>query len=267
MLSLPLLRSTIKSNYVIWLIFAAILAMYFSIILSMYDPDTLESMDALLASLPPQLIEAMNFIVVDATLLGFIGGYFYGFLILFFPLIYTVIMAHRMIAQHVDNGSMAFLLSTPNTRARIAFTQAVFLVGSLVLLILFVILVGVGVSAALFPGLLDIPGFLRLNLGAVLLYFALSGIGFFASCLFNEAKGSLALGGGLPVAFFLVNLVSGVGEQAEVLRYASLMSLFDPSAIIAGESSYPLAFLALAAIGLALYAAGIWVFSRKDLPL
>lgn len=267
MLSFPLFRTTFKSNYVIWLIFAAILLMYFTIIIGLFDPTTMESIEAMVAALPPQLIDAMNFKTVDNTLLGFIAGYFYGFLILLFPMIYTVLMADRMIARYVDGGSMSFLLSTPNTRARIALTQAVFLIGSLVLLLALLTLVGAVYSQALFPGELDIPGFILLNAGAALLYFALSGIGFFASCLFNERKHSLALGGGLPVLFFLINMLASVSQQIAGLRYFSLITLFDTAEIISRGSGVLPAFAALAAIGLGLYAGGIYVFSRKDLPL
>lgn len=266
MVSFPLFRATVKSNYVIWLIFAAILGMYFSIIATMYDPEALDGMDAMLAALPPQMVEAMNFSIVAPSLLGFLAGYFYGFLILFFPLIYMVIMADRMIAKHVDNGSMAFLLATPNSRTKIALTQALFLIVSMTMLIAFVALVGVLISEAVFAGELEIGRFILLNIGAALLYFALSGIGFLASCLFNQSKHSLALGGGLPVLFFLINLLAGAGEQLAGLKYATLLTLFDPAAIVIGGGFWP-AFAALALLGAALYAAGIYIFSRKDLPL
>jgi hypothetical protein len=74
MLSLPLLRTTIKFNYVIWLIFAGILAMYLSIIASMFDPTAMENMDALVASLPPQLVDAMNFKTSRCVFSGIFGG-------------------------------------------------------------------------------------------------------------------------------------------------------------------------------------------------
>ena len=61
MISIPLLRATAKYNYIIWLIFAFILALYISIIISMFDPDTLRSMNAYLETLPPQLLAAMHF--------------------------------------------------------------------------------------------------------------------------------------------------------------------------------------------------------------
>jgi ABC-2 type transport system permease protein len=267
MVSLPLLRTNLKSNYTIWLIFIAILLMYFTTITSMFDPVTIEGMDALLEALPPAMIDALNFRVVENTLLGFIAGYYYGFLILLFPLIYTVLVADRMIARYVDSGSMAFLLSTPNTRAKIALTQGVFLVSSLVALFAFLTLIGIVYTQALYPGELDIGGFILLNAGALFLYFALSGIGFFASCLSNERKHSLALGGGLPVLFFLIHTLSNVGEEVSFLKNFTLMSLFDTTEIITRGSGVLPAFAALFLIGLALYAAGIYVFSKKDLPL
>lgn len=45
------------------------------------------------------------------------------------------------------------------------------------------------------------------------------------------------------------------------------MSLFDPAAIIAGAGSVLPTFLGLLLIGAVLYAAGIIVFSKKDLAL
>lgn len=266
MVSLPLFRTTLKSNYVIWLVFALILAMYFTIIAGMYDPAAMDVMDTMLAALPAQMVSAMNFTIYTPSLLGFIAGYFYGFLMLFFPLIYMVIMADRMIARLVDNGSMAFLLATPNSRRKIALTQAIFLVGSMIALVAFVTLIGILVGVGMFPGELEIGGFLLLNVGAALLYFALSGVGFLASCLFNESKYSLALGGGLPVLFFLINLLANSGEQLSGLRYATLLTLFDPDAIVTGGNIWP-AFAALAVLGVVLYAVSLVIFSRKDLPL
>ena len=267
MISLPLLRATAKNNYIIWSIFAFILALYVSIIISMFDPDTLRSMNAYLETLPPQLVTAMHFESTDPSLLGFLAAYFYGFLILLFPLAYSIIMADRMIAKYVDNGSMAFLLSTPNSRIKIALTQAVFLLSSLLLLIGFVALIGIVVSQALFPNELDIPRFITLNLGAVLLYSALSGIGFFTSCLFNESKYSLAWGGGILVAFLLIQMLASTDEQLSNLKYLSLITLFDPNEIIAGGGNVQSALLALGSIALVLYSSGVYIFSKKDLHI
>jgi ABC-2 type transport system permease protein len=267
MINLPLLKYNIRRNYVTFIVFIAILAMYISIIASMYDPEVIGAMDAYLELLPQEIVRGMNFTMVEPNLTGFLAGYFYGFLILLFPLIFSAIMANRAVASYVDSGSMGFLLSTPNPRWKIALTQAFFLFGSIKLLILLTALMGVLFSEVLFPGELDIWRFVLLNIGTILLYYALSSIGFFASCLFNETSRSLALGAGLPVLFLLMKLISDVGDELSFIGRASLFSLFDPASILARDNSVLPSFLALFAIGTVLYAAGIIVFRKKDLPL
>jgi ABC-2 type transport system permease protein len=181
-------------------------------------------------------------------------------------MIYTIISANRSIASHVDKGSMAYLLSTPNGRGKIAGTQGLFLFLSTTLMISFLTLIGIAICEFMFPGELDIKGFLLLNCGALLLYFALTGISFFASCLFNDTKNSLALGAGLPVGFLLLQMISDTGEKFEFLSYLSLYTLFDPAKITSDEN-YLFSFITLTVIGIVLYITGVVVFKKRDLPL
>lgn len=266
MFSKSLFKATLKQNYIVMIIIMAVLMMYLPIIIGMYDLNSQGAMDEMLKMLPKEMIAAMGFSGVSSTLLGFIAGYFYGFLILLLPMIYTVIVSNRSIASHVDKGSMAYLLSTPNTRSKIARTQALFLIVSITMLISFVTIVGVVLCSILFPGELDISGFILLNFGVLLLYYALTGFGFFASCLFNDTKNSLALGAGLPIAFLLLQMLSDIGEKTKFLQYFSLFTLFNPENIIQGEG-YMLSFLLLTVIAAVLYIAGIITFKKRDLPL
>lgn len=108
--------------------------------------------------------------------------------------------------------------------------------------------------------------FLMMNLGILLLMFAISGISFVASCLFNLSKHSLALGAGLPFAFLVLNLLSTVNTTLEPLKYFSLMTLFDTQRIMDG-GGYWAQFVILGAVGIMLYVFAIRLFKRKDLPL
>lgn len=266
MFSKPLLKATIKQNYMVFIIILAVLMLYLPIIILMYDPSTQDSLNDILELLPQGLVSAMGFDNLGVTLTDFIGGYFYGFLILLLPSIYTIIICNRCIAFHVDKGSMAYLLSTPNRRTKIAITQALFIIASTTLMIALIALAGILFSNILFPGELDISGFLLLNLGALLLYYAVTGIGFFASCLFNDTKNSLLVGAGFPVAFLVLKMISDVGEKARFLKYFTLFTLFDPDKIIQGGTFLP-QFIALFIIFLVMYGLGIYVFDKKDLPL
>ena len=171
MFSKPLLKATIKQNYIIFLVIIAVLMLYLPIIITMFDPTTQDSLNDVLDMMPQGLIAAMGFSNIGAELIDFIGSYFYGFLILLLPMIYTIVACNRCIASHVDKGSMAYLLSTPNTRSKIARTQALFIIASTTIMMGITTIVGIVLSNASFPGELDIKAFLLLNLGALLLYF------------------------------------------------------------------------------------------------
>ncbi len=266
MISKPLLKATIKQNYIVFIIILAVLMLYLPIIITMYDPQSQDALNDMMKMLPKEMIAAMGFSEAGTTLLSFIGSYFYGFLILMLPMIYTIIICNRSIASHVDKGSMAYLLSTPNTRVKIALTQALYLITTITLLIGIVTGVGIVICQVLFPGMLDVKAFILLNIGALLLYYAETGIGFFASSFFNETKNSLALGAGLPIAFLVLQMISNVGEQTEFLQYFTLFTLFDPSVIITGEG-FAASFLVLAGIAVLMYTAAILVFRKRDLPL
>ena len=133
---------------------------------------------------------------------------------------------------------------------------------------MFGFLAGFGVAMCMVfqPGTLDVGAFLLFDLGAFLLAFATSGICYAASCVFNLSRHSFAVGAGLPLAFFLFQMMSELSEDLEFCRYLSLNTLFSPDDILAGEGVV-LPFILLGLIGLVLYAAGIHVFNRKDLPI
>lgn len=266
MISKPLFKATIKQNLLVMLIIIAVLMLYLPIIISMYNPEMQDSLNEVLELLPQQFISALGFANTSTTLLSFIATFFYGFLILLLPMIFTIVAANRSVAAHVDKGSMAYLLSTPNTRTKIAITQALYLLISITFIISLVTAVGVCISQILYPGELDIKGFIVLNLGVLLLYYALTGIGFFASCLFSDSKNSLMLGAGLPVAFLVLQMLSNVGESTEFVKYFTIYTLFDARKITANEGFF-LSFIILGVLAICMYVAGVIAFKKRNLPL
>ena len=200
------------------------------------------------------------------SLLGFINNAYFGIIAIIFPMIYSIIVGNKLIADQVDRGSMAYILSTPITRNKVTLTQAVYFIGSLFLM--FIIVGGVGLLAEMLfqPNAMDTSTFLLLIFGCFLLHFAISGITFISSCIFNLSKHSLAWGTGIPLAFFLLKMISELSESLEFFKYLSLNTLFDKSSIMAG-SGYGVSFVILIVIGLVLYGVGMKVFKGKDLPL
>lgn len=257
----------IRTNRNVWIIFFLILVMYVSIILAIYDPSLGDPFQDLMDMFPPEILGAMNFTILGGDLINFITGYLYGFIMLIFPMIYIIIVGNRLVAQYVDSGSMAFLLSTPNKRRKIALTQAVYLFSSTVLLIILSCVVMLVLCSSMYPGLLDISKFLLLNLGLIGYFSLISAITFLASCLFNETRYSLAIGAGIPLAFFVINMLRGASPDLDFLKYFSALSLFDGNEWIAGGNIVWIGSIVFFIGAILLYTIGIRVFMKKDLPL
>ena len=64
----------------------------------------------------PEIMSAFGMANTGSTLTEFLSNYLYGFLLLVFPMILEIILANKLVVKYVDIGSMAYLLSTPNSR-------------------------------------------------------------------------------------------------------------------------------------------------------
>lgn len=265
-MSRALFKHDLKSNWFFFTITLAVMLMYMSVISMMYDPASMDAMNNLLSAMPKQLISAMGFDNLGSTLTDFMASYYYGFIILLFPMIYSIVLSGRLVSRYMDRGSMAYLLSCPVKRSRIASTQAIFMLLSLVLLFGLVSAGGYVFCEARFPGLLEADKYWKLNYNALFLFFAISGICFLCTCSFSEAKVSSALASGIPLGFYVIHMLSNVGEKLSWLKNFTIFSLYDAEAIMDGTSTAAWA-IALVAIASAAYAAGIMIFSRRDMAL
>lgn len=260
-----LLKTTFKSNLLIMIIIALVLLMYTSIMVNMFDPENAGSMADLMELMPESLMKAMGFADIPTDLTSFIANYLYGFIYVMFPMIYIIIVANNLVAKHVDRGSMVYLLSTPNSRIKIISTQALFMLVSLTVIFIFEVLMTIMISDMSFKGLLEINKYLMLNLITLLVTFAISSISFFFSCIFSQTKYSLAFGGGVPIAFFVIKMLSGADPSLERLQYFSLYSFIEVNKIFNNDNFVILSSLFLIVITCIFYVLGIIIFKKRSL--
>lgn len=266
-MSKTLYKATFRSNWGIGVIIIAVMTMYLAIMVSMFDPDSLDGLVAMMEMMPKEMISAMGFADFGTTLTTYLGSAYYNFIAIMFPMIYVIVVGNRLIAKHVDSGSMAYLLSTPNSRLKIVRTQALYFITSVTVIFAFITIAGIGISQGMFAGSLEIGKFILINLVTLLIFYAISGISFFFSCLFDDTKYSLSFGAGVPIAFFVINLLANAGEQLSWLRYFTIFTLLDPAQIIEGSSFTLVAIIVLLGIAGATYSGGIVMFNRRNLPL
>ena len=233
---------------------------------------------SLLDSLPSEVSDALEDIGQADLYTLIVGSIFYKLAGLLLPIIYMIMASNNLISGQVDSGSMAYVLSTSVKRKTVAFTQAVYLVGSLLAMFLLTTATGcvclaiVGTDIGLTYGKL-----LLLNLGAFLVLFALSGLNFFTSCYFDRSKRSMAIGGGLSIFALVAAMLGLFGspvipkvvrlDSLNYFNYTTIISMFDVVSIMDGTTVFIWKFAILAALGLIGLIAGSLKFTKKDLPL
>ncbi|MDF2821078.1 MAG: transport system permease protein [Clostridiales bacterium] len=265
-MSSTLFKTTLKKNWTLLLIFFGVLTMYMTIMISMYDPEDMEALMSMFKLLPPDLMKALGFSSLATDLTAYLASWLYGLLMIAFPMIYSIILGNKLVAKMVDNGSFAYLLSTPNSRVKIITTQGLYALSTV--LVLFSALFGLGVTVcgAMFPGALDITAFFRLNLTTMLVNMVVMMISFFFSCLFNETKMSLSFGAGIPIMFLLMNILGGASTNIEFLKKFSIYGIYDPIKLVHGSEVWGVNLFYIGII-VALFIASVFIFKKKRLPL
>ncbi len=239
-----------------------------------------EITSSLLSSLPEEVSNALEEIGEADLYTLVVGSIFYKLAGLLLPIIYMIMASNNLIAGQVDSGSMAYVLSTSTKRKTVVFTQAVYLIGSLLAMFLLTSATGcvcLAIVSADSAIELTYGKLLLLNLGAFLVLLALSGLCFFTSCVFDRSKRSMAIGGGLSIFALVAAMLGLFGspvipsvvrlDALNYFNYATIISLFDVISIMEGTTVYLWKFAILAVAGIIGYIAGSKIFVKKDLPL
>ncbi len=231
-----------------------------------------------LSTLPDTVSEALEEIGQMDLYTLVVGSIFYKLAGLLLPIIYMIMASNNLIAGQVDSGSMAYVLSTSTKRITVAFTQAVYLLGSLFCMFCLTTVTGcVCLSLVSEEVALTYGNLILLNLGAFLVLLALSGLCFFTSCVFDRSKRAMAIGGGLSIFALVAAMLGLFGSPVipSVVRlsslnyfnYATVISLFDVISIMDGTTAFVWKFAILAVAGIVGYVLGALRFVKKDLPL
>ena len=256
----------VKSSWKTMVIFLAVLVMYFGIIIEMFNPEIGQVLIEFEKAMP-ELMAMFGMESTGTTLIDFVSSYLYGFLMPLMPMIFIIILTNRMIAHYIDRGSMAYLLAAPVKRVSIVMTQIAVLLSGILFMVVFCTVLGLAYSELRFPGQLDIPAYLMMNLGVFTLHLFIAGICFIFSCIFNEEKYSLAFGAGINILAYLFQMVRNFGTDFENLKYLTFFSLYSPRDIAEGSTDSYLGMIILTVGAVILFGLSVIIFKKKDVPV
>lgn len=314
--SLPLFKQSLKANFPLWLaltIGSAAIFIIINLVVGSKRIFTNIDMNLVQTYVEDQgmnwlqilgLLETMGFSLTRIQTMSQIdinsvmNDLVYKIAGVMLPMIYVMIVCNKLLASQVNDGSMAYILSTPTNRKKVLFTQYSFVVLSLLAMYV-VVTLGAFISGTI-AYFISMPANLTYSAYALrtLLYcfasfiaiFGLAGICFGASAFFNKSSYSLTLGGGVCIISFLCCILGlfgnkvfvsvGVGVEAmRVFDFMTLFSLIDtesmsnfakavnnlPDVIISFDWIYKLIILFV--IGITFSFIGSYRFVKKDLPL
>lgn len=266
MINLPLYKREMKGSVKILFIFAAVITLYVSIIISMYDPAMMVMLDGF-AEAMPEIMAAVGMSAGATSLLGFMISYLYGFILLIFPMLFCILRGNGLIAKYIDRGSMVSLVAAPVKRRTIAFTQMTVLASGILILVIYSTVLEVVCAEICFPGELNVSELFSLNAGLLCLHLLIGGICFLASCVFSDTRYSVGFGAGVPTLMYVLQMLANVGGNADAAKYFTFFTLYNPDGIVSGDSGAVVGTVILLVGGVALYVIGISVFNKKDMHI
>lgn len=261
-----LLFRELRGLWKLLLIFGGILTLYITMIISMYDPAVIGSIRQFQESMP-ELMAIVGMTGTMGTLLEFMTSYLYGFLLLVFPMVFSIFCAYRLVGKYIDNGSLVFLLSAPVRRRTVIITEITAAFSGLFLLLFFVTALEIFCAQIQFPEEICISGLLLINFGLLGLHLFILGIGIICAVSFNDLKGSIGAGAGIPALSYVITMLGNAGEKTEIFRYISFFSLYDPSGLISGEAQASIGIGILYAGSFLLLGLSVLIFSKRDFSL
>jgi len=264
-MNITLYKREMKRSLLTLGIFGAIMTLYVSVIVSMYDPKLMGSLDEWV-ELMPQIMAAVGMKAGATSLIDFMASYLYGFILLIVPMVFIILRGNGLIAKYVDNTSMVMLTAAPVKRKTVAFTQMQVLVTGITVLVTYATVLEL-ICSTQFKGELDVAKLLILNFGLLCLQLFIGSICFLASCIFNDAKYSIAVGAGIPALMYILQALSNTGVKAEKAKYCTFFTLFNPTGIIEGDGGAIAGILSLFVGTCVLFAVAVRVFSKKDMHI
>ena len=122
MFSLPYFTQTAKSNAKFLGAFTFVLCVFLTVMCYVFTPSAMEGLHAATeGTIASKILDG------NGTLIGFMANSFYALMAIIFPMVYSIMVGNRLIAEKIDKGSMTGFLSTPTTRLQITMTSAIIL--------------------------------------------------------------------------------------------------------------------------------------------
>ncbi|NTU70018.1 ABC transporter permease subunit [bacterium] len=243
---------------------AVILFLWMYIVLFPSIKDSFSELQKMLHAMPEGMLKAFGFEVSTfGTFEGYIGSEQFTAI---WPIMIIALcssFAGNALAAEVEKGTAEVLLSQPISRLRIFFAR--YISGVLAIFIFIVASIGsIFPLTAIYNITIKSDNFFRLGLLAFVFALAIFSIAIFFSALFYEKGKANFAPAGLLIIMYVINIVSGLKESLQDIKYVSFFYYYNPSKCLVYGQVDNLAWFIFLGSAVVFTFMGAYIFNKKD---
>lgn len=224
-------------------------------------------LESYFATVPKGFLKAFGFDPnTFVTFEGYIGSEQFSFVWPIMAIALTISLAGNAIASEIEKGTVEALLAQPLSRLKIFFAK--YLAGVFALAIFTLVSVGSTFPLAkVYDITIKSENFFKIGGLGFVFGLAVFSIAMLFSVIFSEKGKANFVPAGILVLMYVLNILSGIKESLDKLKYASFFHYFNPSRVLVyGEIEKYSWTIFLSVFAVATLMAAIW-FEKRDIAV
>lgn len=223
------------------------------------------AMTEMLKAYPESFMKAFNFDIASFnTIEGFLSTEQFSFMWPLLVILMTIGFAGTALAGEIEKGTIEILLSQPISRLKLFLSR--YLAGFISVIIFVIISIFSAIPLIKIYNIsYSFEGFALLSLLAFLFGIAIFSLGMFLSAIFSDKGKVFFISGGILVLMYVLNIISGLKDNLNDLKYASFFYYFNPSKALVHNQIDHWAYLVFLGISLVSIIIGAVWFMKRDI--
>lgn len=265
-----LFKREFKRNFKSLLIWTIALGGTIFLLLSMYPEFAAKQgdMSEFLKSFPEGMLKAFN---MDKISYGTMLGYYsvQGFMMVtLVGSIYVSILASNMLSKEENEKTIEFLLSKPITRWKITIQKFLTVVVNILIFNVILALITFAGFQIDKNSLVEFKTFMLLVVIApVLLHMTFASMAFLASSIVRKSRNTLSLSMGLVLMAYFFNIMAGISDKYQALKYLSPFQYINTADIIIGREIKLVYIVIMLGIMSLCIGGSLFIYQRKDIAV
>ena len=237
-----MIKKEFKNNFKSFIIWTSILIIMFLVVFLVYPyiitDDTIKNLDEMMKVFPNELLKAFNMDITSInTAYGWLKseGFMFVLLIVGF---YSSSLGANIVLKEESDKTIEYLGTLPIKRSKIMTNK---IIVSISYIFLMVFILGVfNYIALLLSGDFNHKQYILLSITPLLIGLPLFALNLFISTFLRKTKKTVGISLGLVFLFYVLNVLSELGEKVEILKYFSIFTLADIRNVITKISINPI---------------------------